>query len=69
MPFDFIKTQCQKEGNLKGNTFGLLRLFYDKDGISGLYRGWQFRTMQYIVQSIFTVMAMENLEKSSKKFK
>lgn len=68
MPFDFIKTQCQKDGNLKGSTFSLLKSFYSQYGLIGLYRGWQFRTMQYLVQSVFTVVTMENLEKISKKF-
>jgi hypothetical protein len=66
MPFDFVKTQMQKQGFITGTTFKIMRGFYNRYGVRTLYTGWQFKAFQYILQSIFTVMTLESLELKSK---
>ena len=72
MPFDFIKTQIQKEGYIlpiKKNTILTLKHYYTNFGLKILYTGWQFKMFQYITQSFFTVYTLEFLEKKSKSLK
>jgi hypothetical protein len=67
MPFDFVKTQMQKEGSiLKTNTISALSYFYHNFGFKLLFTGWQFKILQYVTQSVFTVFTLEMLEKRSK---
>lgn len=71
MPFDFVKTQMQKEGCIiadKQNTLFTLKRFYSYNGLAILYTGWQFKMIQYITQSLFTVYTLELLENKSKSF-
>jgi hypothetical protein len=67
MPFDFVKTQAQKENAIKGNTFSIIKTIYNTHGMKPLYIGWQFKMIQYIIQSMFTIAALEHLELRSKK--
>lgn len=69
MPFDFVKTQCQKDRNLSDGTFRILRKYYRMYGIKCLYVGWQFKSLQYFMQSIFTIKALDYLEKKAKLLK
>ncbi len=66
MPFDFAKTQMQKESYLKLNTFNIIKSYANSYGFSILYTGWQFRSFQYIVNSIFTVVTLDSLERKVK---
>jgi hypothetical protein len=68
MPFDFAKTHSQKDGNIKDSTFSILRQFYKTYGFAKLYTGWQFRMLQYTLQSVFTVTTLEYLEIKSKQY-
>jgi hypothetical protein len=67
MPFDFVKTQMQKEGGVKENTFKIFKNIYKSQGVFPLYVGWQFKMIQYILQSLFTITALEHLETKAKK--
>lgn len=69
MPFDFVKTQCQKDKNMHENSFRILNYFYKKYGISSLYKGWQFRSLQYFLQSVFTVKTLDYLENKARNLK
>lgn len=63
-PFDCAKTQLQKASPLEGlNLLNAFKSIYSKNGVSGLYAGWQVRMMQYIIQSGFTVTILDKLEK------
>jgi hypothetical protein len=66
MPFDFVKTQMQKEGYRQEKTFILLKNFYTEHGINVLYTGWPIKMIQYILQSVFTVVLLDRLENKSK---
>jgi hypothetical protein len=65
MPFDFVKTQMQKEGYHKEKTFEIMKKYYNQEGIRVLYTGSQFKLLQYILQSIFTVVLLDKLESNS----
>jgi len=69
MPFDFVKTQAQKEGPSNEKTFKIMKNFINQKGICILYTGWQFKVMQYIFQSFFTVYTLDRLEMKSKELK
>jgi hypothetical protein len=70
MPFDFVKTQMQKEGCiLKIKTISAISYYYKNFGFKILFTGWQFRALQYVTQSIFTVFTLEMLENKSKSLK
>lgn len=66
MPFDFVKTQLQKDKNMQENSFKILKFFYKEYGIRSLYIGWQFRSLQYFLQSVFTVKTLDYLENKAK---
>lgn len=65
-PFDFAKTQIQKEGHTNDHTFKVMVNYCKAYGFKILYTGWQFKLIQYIIQSLFTVAALEHLERKSK---
>ena len=67
MPFDFVKTQLQKEKCIEAKTFPILKKYYQEGGLKLLYVGWQFKMLQYITQSFFTVVTLDHLEIKSKK--
>lgn len=69
MPFDFVKTQCQKDKNVQENSFKILKLYYKEYGMRSLYIGWQFRSLQYFLQSVFTVKTLDYLENKAKDIK
>lgn len=69
MPFDFVKTQKQKDKHDNFYDKNTLRVIFEtikQKGFGRLYVGWQFRIMQYLIQSIFTVVALEKLEMKAK---
>jgi hypothetical protein len=67
MPFDFVKTQMQKEDSInKQSTLSTLNFYYKNFGLRILYTGWQFKILQYVTQSLFTVTTLEILENKSK---
>jgi len=66
MPFDFVKTQLQKDKNLKDSSFKILKYYYTEFGLRSLYIGWQFRSLQYFLQSVFTVKTLDYLENKAK---
>lgn len=69
MPFDFVKTQCQKDKNSEKSPYSIIDYYFKKHGIKSLYVGWQFRYIQYLIQSLFTVKTLDYLENKAKKFK
>lgn len=69
MPFDFVKTQLQKDKNIHDSSFKVLKFYYKDYGIKSLYIGWQFRSLQYFLQSVFTVKTLDYLENKAKKLK
>jgi len=69
MPFDFVKTQLQKDGGANEKTFYVIKKYYHCHGVGVLYKGWQFKAFQYIVQSVFTVATLEHLENKAKALK
>jgi hypothetical protein len=89
LPFDFAKTQAQKNNfnsssgtkkdlsyidnnntNInKNNNESCLKLisrYYRIYGIRALYSGWQFKSMQYFFQSLYTIGTLDYLEKKIK---
>ena len=69
MPFDFVKTQCQKDKNLNENTFKILKYYYKQYGVRSLYIGYQFKSLQYFLQSVFSVKTLDYLENKAKNLK
>lgn len=67
MPFDFVKTQCQKAACINDSTFKILKKSYRINGLKTLYTGWQYRMIQYFTQSLFTVSTLDILENKAKK--
>ena len=72
MPYDFVKTQQQKDREgvkaVYKNTIKTIReIAVMPGGIRTLYVGWKIRLCQYILNSVFTVVLMEKLEMSFKK--
>jgi len=64
MPFDMTKTLYQQHSEefVNKKFTETLRVVYNKTGLKGFYYGWQPRMIQYIIQSIFTVTALEKME-------
>ena len=69
MPFDFVKTQCQKDKSIKKSSFRIMEYYIKDHGIKSLYVGWQFRYLQYLIQSLFTVKTLDFLENKAKQFR
>jgi len=69
MPFDFVKTQLQSDKNVRENSFKILKFYYKEFGIRSLYIGWQFRSLQYFLQSVFTIKTLDYLEYKAKTLK
>ena len=66
MPFDFVKTQAQKDNPLNEQTLKIIKNYILEKRVNVLYIGWQFKMMQYIFQSFFTVFTLDRLEMKSK---
>lgn len=64
MPFDMTKTLYQQHSDefVNRKLSDTLKIVYSKSGFKGFYSGWQPRMIQYIIQSIFTVTALEKME-------
>lgn len=63
MPFDVAKTHLQQAKFMENK--GLVRTIstiYQTYGVRGLYRGWQVRMTQYMIQAAFTVPMLAKLE-------
>jgi Mitochondrial carrier protein len=69
MPFDFVKTQCQKDSNLNEGCLKILRGYYKEYGLKALYIGWQFKSLQYLLQSMITISTLDYLENKAKKLR
>lgn len=69
IPFDFIKTQCQKEEYIDEKTLKLFKKFYKEQGLLSLYTGWQFKSVQYFLQALLTVKTLDYLENKAKRLK
>jgi hypothetical protein len=62
LPFDCVKTHQQKKNATKDDRFiAKFKWIYHHYGVRGLYVGWQARMMQYMINSGFTVVALERL--------
>jgi hypothetical protein len=68
MPFDMTKTLYQQHSDEFVNKKFLetLKVVYRKTGFKGFYYGWQPRMIQYMIQSVFTVTALEKMEQKLK---
>jgi len=64
MPLDMTKTLYQQHNEEFANKklTETLKIVYKKTGFKGFYYGWQPRLIQYIIQSFFTVTALEKME-------
>lgn len=63
LPFDCVKTNQQKINASKSDSLlERFRWIYRCYGMGGLYIGWQVRMMQYMINSGFTVVALERLK-------
>lgn len=69
MPFDFVKTQCQKDQNSEKSLIKIMKYNIEKYGFKSLYIGWQFRYLQFIIQSLLTVKTLDYLENKAKLLK
>lgn len=75
MPVDCIKTFYQDyEGLVKSKNLSFFQFLgnsFQDYGLKGLYLGWQARIVQYMIQSAFTLIVIEELhyeyEKASSK--
>jgi len=66
MPFDLTKTLYQQHQAVEYKDRKLtetMKLIYKKRGFSAFYVGWQPRMVQYVIQSVFTVTALDRLER------
>lgn len=62
-PFDMIKSQVQKYGNVSSKPiFKMMTNIIQKYGLSGLYSGWQVRLPHYIVVGILTSHVLERVD-------
>lgn len=67
MPFDTAKTLLQKASPEKNcGIVSIMRKVIRKDGVRGLYAGWQLRLAQYVLHSFFTVPVLDRLEQNHK---
>ena len=64
MPFDMTKTLYQQHSEefVNKKFSETVRTVYKKAGLKAFYYGWQPRMVQYIIQSVFTVTALEKME-------
>lgn len=68
LPFDFVKTQLQKDYEETGQYKKKGTLKYIRDylvvtgGLRTLYVGWKVRLFQYTINSLFSVVLLEKLE-------
>lgn len=70
------KTQAQKDNYFtkkdskmkEEKCLRLMHNIYKQHGIMSLYSGWQFRSIQYFFQSIYTVSTLDYLERKAKEY-
>jgi Mitochondrial carrier protein. len=69
MPLDTIKTLYQQhsEEYYKLTLRETSKVVFQKGGLKAFYYGWQPRLVQYVIQSLFTVTALEKLEEKMRK--
>jgi solute carrier family 25 (mitochondrial citrate transporter), member 1 len=62
-PLDCIKTNQQKIHSIKHDSI-MYRVneLYTNYGVAGFYVGWKVRMIQYMINSAFTVVVLENLK-------
>ena len=62
MPLDYIKTQYQRNNaQTKGNLLNFIFSEVKRVGVKGMYIGWNFKLIQYNINSFFSVMILEQL--------
>jgi hypothetical protein len=68
MPFDMTKTLYQQHSDefVNKKFMDTLKVVYRRTGFGGFYYGWQPRMIQYMIQSVFTVTALEKMEQKLK---
>jgi hypothetical protein len=68
MPFDMTKTLYQQHSDefVNKKFLDTLKVVYKRTGFKGFYYGWQPRMIQYMIQSVFTVTALEKMEQKLK---
>lgn len=67
MPFDYVKTNFQKEKCEKiRSVLSFMRDSIKEKGFYLLYTGWQVKLVNYIVQSFFFVNLYYKLENEQK---
>jgi len=64
MPLDTVKTLYQQHsGEFADTKFReTIRIIRERGGVKAFYYGWQPRLIQFLIQSVFTVTALERLE-------
>lgn len=68
MPFDMVKTNLQKSDHVANSgLFKTMRQIQSQYGFSAFYRGWQVKMAQYMINSAFSVTALDLLEAKFKK--
>lgn len=64
MPFDAAKTQMQMVEHVHSRSvISVIKRIYQAGGVRALYAGWQLRMVQYMIQSVVTVPALDYFEK------
>ncbi len=62
MPFDFVKTQLQKQNPLQQGVTSTMRHFIKERGLSALYTGWRVKMVHYMLHSAYTVTLLDKLK-------
>lgn len=71
MPIDCIKTFYQQfDGHKNDQSFvKTVKTMFKTHGLRGLYLGWSARLIQYMIQSAFTLIVIEDLHKQYRRLK
>lgn len=69
MPIDCVKTFYQQYESLtdRNSFIRTIRNMVNTYGIKGLYLGWSARLIQYTIQSVFTLIVIEELQREYEK--
>lgn len=69
MPFDYVKTNIQKEKYIleSNNIFKFLKYTINNYGLKSIFTGFQFKIIHYIVQAVFQVNLFYRIEKDLSK--
>jgi hypothetical protein len=64
MPLDTIKTLYQQHSGefAQSKIRETVRVIRERGGLKAFYHGWQPRLIQFLIQAVFTVTALERLE-------